>query len=278
MSYLFTIPLLALAFVSNAYAADYHSPRAASLGGAGHAAPLLNDAIYLNPAMIAMLPAYSVSVSHESISGPDNTEPQALVQNASIQDGTNPVFSAGIGYTRKTYGREVGFGVASRISQQYSAGVGGRFLFGSDSRNSAMDTSISGAGEPIDWLQTGFIVDNLVENVKLTNGWNQYREFTLGLKANVMKMLFLYVDPHVTPSKPGDTFGWEAGFELPLMSDLFLRGGMNKNSFQPALGGYGHGHAFGLGMAFPRISLDLAVTRTYEPARTNSLLFSVTIL
>ena len=277
MSYRFTIPLLALAFTSTALAADYHSPRAASLGGAGHAAPLLNDAIYLNPAMIAMLPAYSVSVSHESISGPDNTEPQALVQNASIQDGTNPVFSAGIGYTRKTYGREVGFGIASRISPRYAAGIGGRALFGSDSRTSAMDTSISGAGEPIDWLQTGLIVDNIVENDNL-KAWNQYREFTLGLKANIMKMLFVFVDPHVTPSKPGDTFGWEAGLELPIMSDLFVRAGMNKNAFQPALGGYGHGHAFGLGWAFPRISLDATITRTYEPARTNSVLFSVTIL
>lgn len=276
MSFRILPSLLALILSGSASATDYHSPRSAGMGGAGHAAPILNDGIYMNPAMIAMLPAYSVSVSHESVSGPSNTEPQMLVQNASIQDGTNSLFAAGVGYTRKTYGREVNVGAATRI-QAYGVGIGGKFLFGSDSRDSAQDAILSATGPVTDWLQSGLIVDNLFESGK-TKSWNQYREIVVGLKANVQKILLLYVDPHVIPGKPGDSFGYEVGAELPLFSDLYFRGGWNKNSFQPALGAYGHGHGFGLGWAFPRISLDLAVTRTFEPARTNNLLFSVTIL
>jgi hypothetical protein len=126
-------------------------------------------------------------------------------------------------------------------------------------------------------MSAGLIIDNLIESKK-TKSWGQYREFVFGTKFNVEKILLIYVDPHVIPGKPGDSFGYEAGAELPLFSDLYIRAGINKNTFQPALGGYGHGHGFGFGWAFPRISFDLAVTRTFEPARTNHLLFSVTIL
>jgi hypothetical protein len=237
----------------------------------------LNDAVYLNPGMISLLPAYSVSASHQTSSGPNGTEPHGLVQNVTIQDGTNPLFSAGLGYTRKTYGREANVGVASRLFQNYGLGASGKFLFGSESRESAQDATVSVAGAPLPWLEGGVIIDNLLESEK-TKAWNQYREFTLGLKANIDKILLLYFDPHVIPGKPGTTFGFEAGAELPIFSDLYIRGGFNRNSFQPELGDYGHGHGFGLGWAFPRISLDFAVTRTYEPVRTNNLLFSVTIL
>jgi hypothetical protein len=199
------------------------------------------------------------------------------MQNLSIQDGTNSLFAAGVGYTRKTYGREVQVGASTRMFQNYGIGLGGKFLFGSDSREAAQDATLSATGGPLPWLEAGVIIDNLFESAK-TKNWNQYREFTVGLKANFQKILLVYFDPHVIPNKPGDSLGYEVGAELPIFSDLYVRAGMNKNSFQPVLGGYGHGHGFGLGWAFPRISIDAAVTRTFEPARTNNLLFSVTIL
>ncbi len=274
---LLLVLVLFIGFGASARATDYVSPRAAGMGGAGHAGPLLNDAIYMNPSMIALQPAYSVSVSHETAKGPDNTEPKALVENASIQDGTNSVFAAGLGYTRKTYGREVNVGLASRIFDKYGVGVGSKFLFGSDSRENAQDAILSAIGSPLDWFQAGLVVDNLLASDKLKT-WNQYREFTLGLKANIQKILLVYIDPHVIPGKPGDSFGYEVGAELPIMADLYIRGGFNKNSFQPAVGGYGHGHGFGIGWAAPRMSIDLAITRSFEPARTNNFLFSVTVL
>lgn len=277
MSFSIVSLLFVSIFSADALASDYQSPRAAGMGGAGHAAPILNDGIYMNPAIIALMPAYSVSASHESVSGPGNTEPQALVQNASIQDGTNTLFAAGLGYTRKTYGRQVHVGASTRIFQSYGVGVGGKFLFGSESRESTQDFTMAATGGFFNWLNAGLIVDNLLETNK-TKAWGQYREFVLGLKFNFQKIILLYVDPHVIPGKTGDSFGYEIGAELPIMSDLFIRGGINRNSFQPALGTYGRGHGLGIGWAFPRISIDFAITRTFEPARTNHLLFSVTIL
>ena len=55
------LKLFALSFASVnfatpwANASDYQSPRTAALGGAGHASPLLNDAIYLNPSFSSFM-------------------------------------------------------------------------------------------------------------------------------------------------------------------------------------------------------------------------------
>jgi hypothetical protein len=132
-------------------------------------------------------------------------------------------------------------------------------------------------GAPLPWIQFGFIIDNALQTSGM-KAWNQYREFILGTKFNIQKILLLYVDPHVIPSKVGDSFGYEVGAELPIFADLYIRGGLNKNSFQPHLGVYGNGHGFGLGWAFPRISFDAALSRTIEPVSTNNFLISITII
>ncbi len=276
LGFLMWMVLTALS-ASPAIAIDYHSPRAAGLGGAGRGAPILTDALYMNPAMMSFLPSYSVAISRNSFAGPHDTEPKGRVINASIQDGTNPLFQAGVGYTRKTYGREVHVGASKKLIEQFGLGIGGKYLFGSESRPTAQDATFSALGAPFPFLQTGLIVDNLLETDK-TKAWNRYREFALGFKFNIDRILLFYVDPHVVPGKPGDSFGYQAGVELPIMADLFLRGGLNRNSFQPHIGAYGRGHGFGFGWAFPRLSVDLALTRTFEPVRTNNFLFSFTMI
>lgn len=261
----------------NAIATDYQSPRTAGLGGAGHAGPILTDAIYMNPAMMPFLQSYTMSISHNGYNGPDDSEPKGKLQNASIQDGTNTLFQAGVGYTRKTYGNMVNIGTSTRIFDKYGVGVGGKFLFGSASRESAQDVTVAALGSVTEWLQTGLILDNALSSDK-SRQWNEGRELILAVKLNFQKMLLLYVDPHYVPSKTGSHLGIEAGFEIPLMQDLFIRGGINRDSFQPHLGAYGRGYGFGFGWSFPRISLDGSMSRTEGPVRTNNLLFSVTII
>lgn len=268
-----TIALLS----GSASATDFQSARTAGLGGAGHAAPILTDAIYMNPAMISFLNAYSVTVTRNSYSGPEDSEPKGHILNASVQDGTNSLFQAGVGYTRKAYGKEVNIGASTRLFENYGIGVGGKFLFGSESRSSAQDSIVSFLASPFKWLQSAVIVDNAVQTEK-TREWGLRREFILGMKVNLEKILLVYFDPHLTPGKDGSSYGYELGAELPLMSDFYIRGGMNRNSFQPHLGVYGRGHALGLGFSFPRLSIDAAYTRTMEPVRTNNLVFSITII
>jgi hypothetical protein len=261
----------------SSFAADYHSPRAAALGGAGHASPLLTDAIYQNPAMMAFLPSYSISASLNKFGGPDDAEPNGRVLHASVLDGTNPAFQAGVGYTRKTYGREVNVATSAKVLPQYSAGAGLKFLFGSDSKQSAHDASISAIGQPLSWIQSGFNIENLVEGSQ-GKAWGHYREFTLGVKANIQKLLFLYFDPHLVPNKPGSQYGYQAGAEIPIMADFFLRAGMNRNSFQPHLGIYGKGFGFGFGWILPRLSIDFAIEKSTSPVKSNGMLFSLTII
>lgn len=275
------LPCLVLSFgavfISEVQATDYHSPRTAGLGGAGHAGPILTDAIYMNPGMMPFLPAYSVSISHNGFNGPDDTEPKGRVQNASIQDGTNSLFQAGVGYTRKSYGKMVNLGASTRIFEKYGVGVGGKFLFGSESRESFQDATVSMVGTISDWLQTGFIIDNVMSPPK-SRQWNEGREIIFATKINLQKILLVYFDPHYVPSKAGSHVGYEMGLELPIMADLYIRAGLNQDSFQPHLGVYGKGFGFGFGWAAPRMSIDVSLSRTMEPVRTNNMLVSITVI
>lgn len=261
----------------SAHATDFQSPRTAGLGGAGHAGPILTDAIYMNPAMMPFLQSYTMSLSHNTYSGPDDSEPKGKLQNASIQDGTNSLFQAGVGYTRKTYGNMVNIGASTRVFNKYGVGVGGKFLFGSATRESAQDVTVAALGSVTEWLQTGIILDNALSSSK-SKQWNDGRELIFAMKLNFQKMLLLYIDPHYVPNKAGSHLGVEAGVEIPLMQDLFIRAGLNRDSFQPHLGTYGRGYGFGFGWSFPRISLDGSMSRTEGPIRTNNLLFSITII
>ena len=86
------------------FASDFLSPRTAALGGAGHAGPLLNDAIYVNDSYISLLPTFSVAGNYGWGNYSDGSYKYRL-QNASIQDG-NPtdLFQAGIAYTKRDDG------------------------------------------------------------------------------------------------------------------------------------------------------------------------------
>jgi hypothetical protein len=267
----------ALAVSSSLHASDFHSARTAGLGGAGHAAPILTDAIYMNPAMISFLSAYSIGATWNSYSGPNDSEPNGHLANLSIQDGTNSIFQAGLGYTRKAYGKQVSIGASTRLFERYGIGVGGKFLFGSGSRESAQDTIVSFLASPFRWLQASVIADNIIQGDK-TKQWGLRREYILGLKANIEGILILYFDPHLAPNDVESSYGYELGAELPLMGDLYIRGGVNRNSFQPHLGTYGDGHSIGIGVVFPRLSLDAAMIKSKEPIRTNNWTVSITII
>jgi hypothetical protein len=227
--------------------------------------------------MMAFLPAYSISGSLNKFGGPNDAEPNGRVLHASVIDGTNPMFQAGVGYSRKTYGREVHIATSAKVLPQYSAGVGVKLFFGSESRQSAHDVTLSSLGQPLSWLQTGITVDNLIE-ANQGKAWGRYREVTLGIKANIQKLLYLYFDPHLVPNKPGSQYGYQAGAEIPVMNDFFLRGGVSRNSNQPHLGIYGKGYGFGFGWIFPRISVDFAIEKSVSPVETSGMLFSLTII
>lgn len=263
-------------FTQNSVASDYHSPRTAALGGAGHAGPLLTDAIYLNPALGSFSKGYSVSASLNTYSGRNDGEPRGRVVHASAQDGINPMFQAGAGYTRRADAAFVHVGASKEIVQKFGLGVGSKYGFKNTALGTVNEMTVGAAAIPLDWLQAALTIDNILEGQK-SRSWNLYREVVLGTKINIQNILMLYLDPHWAPNKPGSSFGYELGAELTVMADLFFRLGTSRDSKQAHINRYGRSYSWGFGWIFPRLSLDFAMSRTLEPLYTKNVLFSATV-
>lgn len=241
-----------------AQASDFQSPRTMALGGAGHAGPLLNDPIYLNPSFMSFNQTYGIGFSYLKYS---ESAFRGRNFNVSLQDGKTELFQAGVGYTAREEGGLVTVAGSRRIDARMAVGAGGKMFLGKDHR-SAKDGFVAFAGVPLDWLQLSFMADNLSENADgKSRGF--YREFVLGSKANLMNIVLVYVDPHLAPTAPGkNSFGHEIGLEFTMMKDLFLRVGQFRNSNVGYQNGRrGGGIGMGLGWVAPRISLDYGYSR-----------------
>lgn len=278
--------LIAVPFL-NAFASDFHSARTAGLAGAGHASPLLNDSIYLNPSFAAYLPTYSGSFNFTQIrepDRPDGTEGAKTRQfNVAIQDGRSELFAAGVGYTLREDGSLLHVGAAKTALKQLGFGLGGKFFFTGpgvvkSGGKVVRDMTFSTTGVLSDAIQTALIIDNIFET---DNGKSvgMYRELTLGTKFNVQQIVLIYADPHYTPSLPSDSkLGYELGLEFVFMSDFFLRLGNFKNTSlpsQPKLRSYGY--TWGVGWIGPRMSFDFAIARALEPKLTTNLTLGATL-
>lgn len=271
-SQLFASVLATLLFwnVAPASAADFWSPRTAALGGAGRAGPLLNDAIYLNPSFISLLPTYSISLNYAPFStGGGST--QGHILNLGIQDGRTELFQAGVGFTSRRDARFIHVGASKRIGDPWGVGIGSKFVL-SDGRVNSLTADLTAATTFIaaPWLHLVGVIDNLLES---SNGQLRglYREFALGTKVNFKGIAMLYVDPHYTPSLPSDQFGISAGAEFTMFQDLFARVGLFRKTAMPYLGGTrGDGWGAGFGWIAPRLSLDYGYSKSTDPSGTFS--------
>jgi hypothetical protein len=251
--------LIILGFAQTVFSSDFQSPRTLSLGGSGHAGPLLNDAIYLNPSFISFNQTYGLGFSYLKYSD-SNTHGRNL--NFSLQDGRTELFQAGVGYTIREEASLINLGISKAVlPNQLAVGVGAKFLF-NRSHESSRDFMVAAAAPVQDWLQLGFSIDNVMESSK---GKRQglYRESIAGSKFNIMNIVLVYFDPHVTPSSELATkWGHETGFEFTVMRDLFLRTGIFQNASQPHQGGYhGSGFSLGGGWVAPRVSIDYGFSK-----------------
>jgi len=253
------------------YAADFRSPRIAALGGAGHAGPVLNDAIYLNPSFVSFLPVLALSASYSLFNGDNYQTPLGLSGfygnnwNVSAQDGSQgALFQAGLGVTKREDALMIHVGAAKKAIDRLGFGLSGKVILPNDgSRERLIDSTFSMTGVPFGWFQTSLLVDNILETAA-SRGF--YREVTLGTKFNVIGIVLAYVDPHWTPSLPaGSNFGVEAGLEFPIMKDFFLRGGAFRNSLISFENRYGDGYGAGAGWIGPKIIVDYGFTVVSQP-------------
>jgi hypothetical protein len=268
-----------LTIITRCAAEDFRSPRTQALGGAGHAAPLLNDAMYLNPSYSAFLPTYSISGNLDWYSY-DQGAYNGKLWNASVQDGQDPLFQAGIGYTHFTDGSLITFGASKAAMKQLGFGLGAKYFIPNDgSGNHVGDFNYSTEFLANAWLQASFIADNLIQSA-VGKQYGYYREFTIGTKFSIQNILFVYFDPHLAPdanSTNGSHFGHESGLELQIFEDLFLRGGLYTNSNVPSLQLRGNGWGTGIGWVGPKISLDYAYSRNTSPINDDENTIGTTI-
>jgi hypothetical protein len=266
-----------------ALASDFQSPRTAALGGAGHAAPMLTDSIYLNPSFTSLLHAQVGSFNYGFYKGgdtlPDGSRAiHGHLMNAAVLDGRNELFEAGVGYTRREDSKYVNVGAAKAVLANLGFGIGGKFIIpNSGNGSTTQDFNASGTLVATQWMVVSFLADNLVDSQGVKNQ-NLYREFTLGTKFNIQNLMLIYLDPHYAPNVPGSDFGYENGIELTPFTDLFIRFGMFRSSNIPELqNARGRGYGFGIGWVGPKISLDYGLKRTLDPVQNNTHNVGVTI-
>lgn len=256
----------------DALADDFHSPRTDALGGAGHASPLLNDAIYLNPSFASFMQTYAFSFNYTPYYGGAN-EPGNGHQihghdlNASVQDGQSQLFQAGVGVTLRDDGTIVNVGASKAAIKNLGFGLGGvLYLPKAPNQSASQDMMFSSTFIATNWLNVAFIVDNMIADAtERSRGF--YRQFTLGTKVSVMGIMLLYLDPHLAPLVPNQPeFGYQSGVEFQPFSDLYLRFGMYHSSSVPFLYDmWGNGYGTGFGWISPKISFDFAIARLVQP-------------
>ncbi len=274
--------LFAVFSLNIAKAADIYSARTYGLAGGGHAAPLLTDAIYMNPSYIAYLKSYVVNFTFNRFDGdPSPANYYGRNFTFAIQDGRTEMFQAGISYTVKEQGQYIHFALAKLLLERMGVGAGLKLFFNSQpGAPNSTDLIISASYIPLSWMQASITIDNLL-GTQNGRSINQYREFIVGTKFSVMDIVLAYFDPHFTPDLAEGKFGFEGGLEFTPFRDIYLRIGKMQNSIIPFMSQVGSGWAFGGGWVGPRLSFDYGYMRVLENQGTfpqsSAHVFSVSV-
>lgn len=250
----------------SAFSSDFHSPRTASLGGAGHATALGNDSVYLNPAYTPFISATSVGLYW--LNWGSNYGGYGRNYAVSIQDGRSETFQAALAHTQRDDGRFLHVGASKSLIQKTGLGVGGKIYFPNNQNWTASDLTVAITALPIAWFQAAIVVDNIFESA-YGRTVNLTREWIFGTRTSLLGILTLYADPIYLPSL-GHTWGFEGGAEFHIMVDFNVRAGYFSNAMVPMLARRDQGFSFGAGWTGPRISLDYAYLQTSSGANAHN--------
>lgn len=260
---------LGLGISQNSFGTDVLTGRSAGMAGSGHAAPLLNDATFMNPSYISFLRAYSVGLNYVRYDATDSNSPfYGRHYTLAIQDGRTELFQAGAAYTNRHDGAMIHMAVARKILNPLALGLGGKFFMTSSSNaRSFWDLNFSATFIATEWLQIALMADNLIESNEARLIHNE-REIIIGTKFNIMGIVILYLDPVFAPSRAeGEQLGYRASAELTLFKEFFFRIGRFEKMIIPYYSDLASGLTFGAGWVAPRLSLDYGLSRVLEPLR-----------
>ncbi len=260
---------------------DFQSSRTMGLGGAGHANPLLNDAIYMNPSFTSFIPYRSFGSSYlwhgtDQLNEVGQSAESGTGYNLSILDGSkDALFQAGVGFTKRGDSSIVHIGASKSVIDRLGFGLGAKIILPAGTNDRHFESTLSFTGIATDWFQAAIMVDNLFQNHA---DLGYYREWILGTKINAMSIVSLFIDPHWVPALPsGQNWGYEAGLEFTVFSDFYLRFGEFRNSLIPFRAARGNGFGAGLGWLAPKISVDYGISRTLSPVLATAHQVGLTI-
>jgi hypothetical protein len=239
-------------------AVDYQSARVLALGGSGHAAPWLNDAMYLNPSYASFNPIYSLNAGYQWL---DTANGDGRVYSASIQDSRTELFQAGLGFTRREGAGVFNVGASRLAVQQLGIGMGMKYYIPDGRLNeNFMDSIFSTTFLFSRVSSAALVIDHLLEPDE-GKIFGNYRTFTLGLRYVAFDAVSLYIDPFWTPNYWGPKFGYSAGIEVQGLADLFFRAGRTCNNPIAYANDRGDGFGVGLGWIAPKLAIDYGFHR-----------------
>ncbi len=227
------------------------------MGGAGRGAPLLNDAIYLNPSYASFTPIYSLFTGYTTFQGGRN-------YNASIQDSRTELFQAGAGFTRREQNAAISIGASKQVVQRLGFGLGSKIIVDDVTNKMTSDFLFSTSFLAMKELYASIIVDNIFESgdSKLRN---LYRTFFIGTKIIPVQSIQIYFDPFYSPNYPyGKKAGYSLGVEISFMTDFYLRVGKFQNAEVVYLNTRGEGFGYGIGWIGPKVNFDYSLSRVTE--------------
>lgn len=253
----FTFAALTLfVFASQAVAVEFHSPRTLGLGGAGRAAPLLSDSIYLNPSYASFTPVYSIGANYITM------EQGGRNYNVSVMDSRTELFQAGVGYTKYQSSSAINIGASKLAVQELGFGLGSKFIINDQTKKMSTDLIFSSTYTGLPWLFSTIVVDNLMNTFE--------RTFYFGIKFIPVHNVTVYFDPFYTPEhSSGEKLGYHLGLEFGLLADFHFRIGQYKHGEIPFMGTRGNGFGIGGGWIGPKLNLDYALARALSTERND---------
>jgi hypothetical protein len=272
MKKLLTTVVILLA--TQAQAVEYQSPRTLALGGAGRGAPLLNDAIYLNPSYASFAPVYSVSGGYTWFE-------QGRNYNISVQDARTELFQAGVAFTKREQNGAINIGASKAVIKQLGIGIGSKILVDDQTNKMTTDMLFSSSFIATDWMYASLIIDNIL-NTEEGHKRNLYRTMYLGFKFIPTRQIQVFFDPLYSPDyAAGNKAGYNLGVEFGILADFFLRVGKFVDAEVPYLNTRGDGFGYGIGWIGPKLNFDFAVNRVVSShagtPMTTAKSFSLTI-
>lgn len=220
--------VLALAFALPAHAQDLVGPRGAGMGDAARGLPATNDALYLNPAGLALYPRYSVEFFWRR-----RTETNSNLFSASIVDSKSGAVAGGLAYTWDSVGEGGRIRRGSRVDVGSAYHVASFLLMGATLHWIAMGTDegdlnrVTGDAGFLFLLGQGLTVGLTATNV--LNPTDQAdtapRLFGAGVGLNLMGSLSLSMDWRQSFEREGAPWSWYLGAEYFALGAFPLRAG-----------------------------------------------------